>query len=149
MYKRIILETISLMLAFLFLYTGASKLIDYDTFKVQIAASPILENFSGLIAWLLPLTELIVVALLIIPRFRRWGLYISATLMIIFTIYVASILEFSSHLPCSCGGVLEEMSWRQHLLFNIFFSLLALIACYLERQQSNNGRRNTTTLLFS
>mgnify|MGYP001346109640 CR=1 FL=1 len=36
------------------------------------------------------------------------------------------MLHYSFYVPCSCGGVLLQMSWQQHLVFNIVASLLAL-----------------------
>jgi len=56
---------------------------------------------------------------------------------------VLAILSFSKELPCSCGGVLQEMSWQQHLVFNIVFTLLALLAAILERKR-RRGKLNDT-----
>jgi hypothetical protein len=43
-----------------------------------------------------------------------------------FTTYIYIILNFSVFIPCSCGGVLEELSWTQHLIFNICFISIAI-----------------------
>jgi hypothetical protein len=48
-----------------------------------------------------------------------------------FTFYIVIILNFSSFIPCSCGGILEKLGWREHLIFNIFFLFLALAAAVL------------------
>lgn len=45
-----------------------------------------------------------------------------------FTAYIIVILNYSSFVPCSCGGILEEMGWKEHLIFNIAFTILAAIA---------------------
>ncbi|WP_407637169.1 MauE/DoxX family redox-associated membrane protein [Daejeonella oryzae] len=57
------------------------------------------------------------------------GLNFSLFLLIQFTIYIILImLNVFGRIPCSCGGILEEMSWGQHLVFNLFFLLLTIIA---------------------
>jgi len=78
-----------------------------------------------LIAWGLPLLELTIAALLISVRKRRVGFYAAFGLMAILTIYLALMLSTRQHLPCSCGGAIEGLTWQQHILFNLFFLALA------------------------
>lgn len=52
--------------------------------------------------------------------------------MTMFTTYIYVILNYSSFTPCSCGGVLEKMSWTEHLLFNIVFILLSGLAIIVQ-----------------
>ncbi|THU39601.1 DoxX family membrane protein [Niastella caeni] len=132
--KSTIVEIISVLFIILFLYTGISKLMEYAVFKEQIAESPILKPVASFIAWALPLTEFIVSLLLIIPRWRLKGLYASLFLMIAFTIYIGAIMLFNKELPCSCGGIISELSWNGHLIFNSIFILLALIGVLLEKK---------------
>jgi uncharacterized membrane protein YphA (DoxX/SURF4 family) len=142
MLKRTIPSIVAHLLVVLFLYTGISKLMEYTVFKEQIAASPILAPVAPFVAWALPLTEFIVAVLLFIPAWRLRGLYASFVLMLMFTGYVIALVSFSKELPCSCGGVLQEMSWSQHIVFNSVFTLLALVAALLERKNRKN--RQTT-----
>jgi hypothetical protein len=72
-----------------------------------------------------PALELLVACLLVVPGTRKWGLYGSFALMAGFTLYVGYLLAFADDLPCSCGGVIQQMTWGQHLLFNIFFTVIA------------------------
>jgi hypothetical protein len=43
------------------------------------------------------------------------------------------MIAFDPELPCSCGGILQSMNWTQHLIFNIFFTLLGLGAIAFEK----------------
>lgn len=52
--------------------------------------------------------------------------------MVIFTAYIVVILQFSEEIPCACGGVLQSLGWKEHLIFNIVFSLIALTGVLLE-----------------
>src|SRR5690606_14703009 len=55
--------------------------------------------------------------------------------MVMFTAYIFIILNFSDFVPCSCGGVLEKMSWTQHLIFNVVFIILAGVAVFFSLQE--------------
>ena len=119
--RATISEIIRYLLILLFAYTAASKMLTYPLFVVQIGLSPILPDFTQKVARLVPLVELMIALMLVIPGTRVAGLYSSWVLMLSFTLYVAAILTIASHIPCSCGGVLEAMSWEQHLVFNLGF----------------------------
>jgi uncharacterized membrane protein YphA (DoxX/SURF4 family) len=130
---------ISLLFALLFLYTGISKIVDYAAFKEQIAASPLLASFSGPVAWLLPRAELIVVLLLIIPRWRMRGLYASFVLLLLFTGYIVMTFNFSEYTDCGCGGFLDRLSPWAHITLNLVFVALAGIGIWLNRKTKKEG----------
>jgi hypothetical protein len=125
--KLIVSEIVSTIFIFLFIYTAVSKIISHDSFAAVLDRSPLLGEFSNFISWMIPLTEIFVSLLLIVPNLRRVGLLFSATLMSLFTLYIAYLLLFASGLPCSCGGVLNSLGWKEHLVFNICFTVLAFI----------------------
>ena len=116
-----VVETIVALLVFLFLYTALSKYADQTTFKFSLHMSPILKGYSSIIAIAIPSIELIIVALLIIPKTRLWGLYSSVSLLSLFTIYLIGIILFSKNLPCGCGGIINQLSWKGHILLNTIF----------------------------
>jgi uncharacterized membrane protein YphA (DoxX/SURF4 family) len=138
MKKGSIIEIIVLLYVILFLYTGISKLIDYSIFKEQISTSPVLAPIAKPVAILLPWVEFLLVLLLIFPKWRLKGLYASLALMVLFTCYIAAILSFSDRLPCSCGGIIELLSWKQHLLLNSILILLSTLGIMLETQLRKN-----------
>jgi uncharacterized membrane protein YphA (DoxX/SURF4 family) len=131
MKKQISLEIICFAFILLFMYAALSKLADYEKFAVQIGQSPMLTSMAKFVAWFIPTIEIIVSILLAWPRFRLIGLFASFTLMIIFTSYIVAITQFSDYVPCSCGGILEKLGWKEHLVFNIIFDLLALAGIML------------------
>jgi hypothetical protein len=116
--------------------------MDFSVFKENIAESPLLAPIAKPIAWGLPWVEFIITLLLIIPRWRLKGLYASLALMILFTVYVIGLLLFDKKLPCSCGGILQEFSWPQHLAFNSIFVLLSIWAIVLQRLEKKAQERN-------
>jgi uncharacterized membrane protein YphA (DoxX/SURF4 family) len=148
MKKTWIIDIIAILLMVLFLYTGISKVMDYNVFKEQLAESPVLSPVAGIIAIGLPLAEVVVSILLLLPAKRLIGFYSSSILMTAFTLYVIIVLGFSKQLPCSCGGIMAELSWTQHLIVNIIFTAIAVLGTFMERKMrpSVGDRKQTYPL---
>jgi len=62
-------------------------------------------------------------------------------LMVLFTVYIYLILNFSDFIPCSCGGILEKMDWHTHLIFNLICVIAAVTAIFM-----NAGSRKITKI---
>jgi len=135
MNQKTAIEIISSLLILLFVYAALSKLFEYSGFKVQLRNSEWLKPFAGIIAWLVPAIELAISLMLTVKVTRILGLYASLILLLVFTLYIAGMLLSGMRLPCSCGGIIQQLSWKQHLLFNLFFLLLSLIGIVFERKQ--------------
>ena len=144
--KSYIVQVICLLYVLLFVYAAVSKLLDFENFQVQLGQSPLLSAFAAWIGWLVPLIEIIIAVLLMIPKVRTIGLFGAFNLMVMFTAYIFIILNYSSFVPCSCGGILEKMSWRSHLTFNILFVLLACFALILQSKEKKGVKINKTVL---
>lgn len=110
-----------------------SKILDFENFKVQLGQSPLLSAYADYVALAVPTFELVICGLLLVPKTRVIGLIAAYCLMVMFTAYIYIILNFSSFVPCSCGGILEEMSWNQHMAFNITFIAIAVIAIFISQ----------------
>lgn len=122
---------ICLLCIFLFVYAAVSKLLDFNTFENQLGQSPVLSSYAQWVVWLVPALEIFVALAISLPRFKKWGLYGFFTIMVMFTAYIFIILNFADFVPCACGGILEKLGWQEHLLFNIGFIVLSLIAILL------------------
>ena len=129
------LVIISILFILLFTYSAVSKMLDYEQFKVQLGLSPVLTMFSDWVAWCVPVVEILVVGLLANARFRLTGLYASFGLMVLFSCYIIAITRFSEYIPCSCGGIFQNITWNQHLVINIFFLLLGAAGVLLYRDR--------------
>lgn len=125
MKRQLLIEIICGLLILLFAYTAISKLMHFDLFRHNIILSPLIGRFYKVITWGVPVTELVVVVMLLIPRYRMTGLVGSLFLLVLFTMYMGYLLLFRpGNLPCSCGGVLRQLNYSSHLLFNIGFIVL-------------------------
>ncbi|MET7000176.1 MauE/DoxX family redox-associated membrane protein [Chitinophaga defluvii] len=138
-FRKISLEIIVALLIILFIYTGLNKMLDYTNFKFQLGRSPFIQSMSGFIAATLPAGEILVATLLVFKPTRMLGLYASFILMALFTGYIWLMLHYAYDLPCSCGGVLAVLSWKDHLIFNGVFTIISLIGILLQ------GKNNSIT----
>lgn len=121
----IVFQISKFLLIVLFTYAASVKLFDHTQFAGQLKQIALLKNFAGFLSISLPVIELITALSLVFDRTLMIGLILSALLMTEFTIYVGGMLIFSSNLPCNCGGVIAQMTWQEHLVFNLFFMLLS------------------------
>jgi len=98
------------------------------------------KNIANVLVWAVPFTELLAGSLLIFLKTRLAGLYASLLLLISFTIYIGLVMNnVFGRIPCSCGGVLNKMTWEQHLVFNIVFLLLTATAILLSTHLKKGG----------
>jgi hypothetical protein len=126
------IEAITAVLLLLWIYTGLNKLIHYDKFSFEAGRSPFLQHIAPLVAAMIPPAELAIAALLIFKRTRVTGLYASLFLMTLFTGYVYVMLRYAYDLPCSCGGIIELLTWEQHLIVNLILTLLTAAAILMQ-----------------
>lgn len=107
--------------AFLYMYTGVDKLRNISAFIEGNQKNGYIGQHAELIGWGIPLTEILLAVLLILPFMwiKRIALWASTMLMGIFTLYLAWMLVFAEERLCHCGGVIESMGWYTHLLFNL------------------------------
>ncbi|MDB5200847.1 MAG: hypothetical protein JWQ27_256 [Ferruginibacter sp.] len=125
-------EALRYLLIFLFVYTGVSKLLDHASFETALLLSPLLRPHAAFLVIAVPVVELVVAAMLLTVTYRRAGFVSSLLLMASFTGYIAYMIVFIPHLPCSCGGILQQLSWRNHLLFNAVLTIWIALALYAQ-----------------
>lgn len=127
----------------LWAYAGSVKLINWSTSRREMHMQPFPEWLADILFWLIPVGELGIVAFLLIPQLRIWGLRASLALISLFTFYLILVLSraFGS-IPCACGGVLSGMGHTAHLIFNSFFVILGCVAMVLARRSRHGDNAN-------
>jgi hypothetical protein len=126
--NSILKEVLAYSLIVLFAYTAINKWLDPAPFIYVLNQIPFVKDAAGLFAFLVPATELLAVGLLVFPSMRKMGYALSFWLMLTFTGYVGGMLLFASHLPCSCGGIIQQLGWPQHLVLNLVLTLCSYVA---------------------
>lgn len=126
-YKKYIQEIISALMVLLFIYASISKIIDFQKFQIELGKSPILGPFYQFAGKGVLALEIIVALMFFSDKTKLLALYVSFGMMVLFTFYIIVIINFSDYIPCSCGGVLQNLTWSQHILFNLVFVVLSAI----------------------
>jgi len=106
--KNTFVETVCLFLILLFVYASLSKLLEFQNFQAQLSQSPLLSAYTEFISYALLAIELLIAIALSFTKSRTLALYAAFVLMTMFTAYIIVILNYSSFVPCSCGGILEN-----------------------------------------
>lgn len=115
---------------FLYFYTGIAKLLNMKTFVKGNSKIPYLGNYAEQISWGIPILEIVLAVLLIIPMYKvkRYALSASTLLMGIFTLYLVLMVRYVEDKLCHCGGVIESMSWKTHIVFNLVWLIAGIYA---------------------
>ena len=138
MFKRqVLLECISALLIMLFLYASLSKFLDFHTFTGEMMNQPLPNSWTPFLVWFIPCSEILMCIALLFERTRLIGFYAALFFMSLFTIYsIFIILNFFGRIPCSCGGVIKRLTWKQHIVLNLFFVGLSISGIVLQRRKS-------------
>jgi len=133
------MKIITLLLLALWVPVLVDKLIDYGSFKAGMLRQPLPSEIIYTLLWLLPFTEGLIVALLLInSKTRRWAMYLSLISMLIFTVYIGlALLGFWEKVPCVCGSVIRFLTWKQHFFFNLFYVFLSGWGVFLTRRTNH------------
>ena len=119
------------LIILLFMYTATSKLISPKFFSHAMRSQPFSRGVQNFLIHFLPGIEIGAALLIVANKTRFTGLCLSLLLLLVFTGYIVLIkFNFYGKIPCTCGGVIEYMSWTEHLWFNVTFIIINLIAVY-------------------
>ena len=137
MKKEILADCCLSLVILLFSYTALSKLLDLEkfVFQMRLAPFPLMYPMAPVLGWLVPAVELMIVTGLLVKRFRIRALYAAVLLLLLFEVYIMTMLASGLHLPCTCGGIISKMSWKQHLAFNALFMLTGITGIYQLKKQ--------------
>lgn len=116
--------------SFLYMYTGWAKFMNISTFIRGNSKIPHLGQYAKLIGYGIPALEIVLAILLVIPvyRIKRFALWTSTLLMVVFTVYLSLMVKLAENKLCHCGGVIESMGWEAHIVFNSIWLIAGIFA---------------------
>jgi hypothetical protein len=147
--KLIALNSVCFLYILLFVYAALNKLLDFQNFQIQLAQSPLISAFAAAVSYTVPTIEILIALMLCFERTRKIALYSGFCLMVMFTAYIIIMINFSPFVPCSCGGILEKMSWNEHLIFNIAFVSLGFFGLLQTPQNAERPNLKIPTALMA
>lgn len=142
MKRAIALDFICYAIVMLLVYAALSKLFLFDIYIYDLKRSPFIGDYASYLSLTLPTIELAVAIMLLFLRTRYWALWGALVLMIAFTIYVALIIGLVDSRPCTCGGLIRQLTWKQHLVFNIFYTGLVAVGIWLHKNLYSQWKPN-------
>jgi len=126
------------LITLLWSYAVFAKLSDLELYRRQMNEQPLSPGIISTLMFLVPALELASATLLILKRYIS-GLWISLALLICFTLYIALILnKIFPSAPCSCGGFISKLGWKNHLYFNLFLIALNTF-CLIQTNKKRKG----------
>lgn len=140
--REILIILISVIFVMLFVFVSVDKWKHFSTFQKNMHNQPINGSLASFLVNTLPATEFITAILFFFSRTRRFALWLSTILMAVFTGYVALVIANQlEYIPCSCAGILQNLSWKSHLLLNIGLLLAGILGLvlYYRKPASDNS----------
>lgn len=120
------------LLIILWAYAVYSKLSDLTRFKHAMSTQVFPKWIGKILVFIVPLSEIVLIILLLIPGTRLIGMYSSFLMMLSFTLYIAgAVFGLYARRPCACGGLFNRLGWNKHFKVNIVLTLIALTGVIL------------------
>ncbi|MHC8949753.1 MauE/DoxX family redox-associated membrane protein [Sphingobacterium hungaricum] len=138
--RKLIVITLLALLLLLWIPACLDKILHFAVFKNGMLAQPISTTFAKLLSYAVPIAEIIIILLLLIPRLQLYGCLLSSALLFAFSAYILLMYVADARsLPCICGSLIPQLGWFWHLWFNLLFLALSIGAYVLIRnlKQSN------------
>ena len=138
MIRNIFVQLIRFLLISLFCYTTFHKVIDLAKFESTLMKSTLIsDSLVVILLYLVPILEVSIIILLLVKNYLI-GFYGAFFTLLLFTMYLIALNNFSFYKGCSCGGIFNEISYTQHLVVNIIFLLLSLVGIFLFPNKEKN-----------
>lgn len=153
--RNITQQSIRIFLMLFWLYVAVDKLLELDAFHSALQRQPLPTVLVDQLYWSPPIGELLI-GLLFIRRYRQIAYLLSASLLLLFSAYIAiGLAGFYPKLPCGCASAFTQLSWSWHLVVNLILLFISILGWYLNGPTSPMGlgnqaekNANKATLLF-
>lgn len=121
----------SALLILLWIYTGLDKLFRWEASRKAFRNQTFPSELAEVLAYAVPITELLIAGLLLFSVSRWWGYLSSILLLTVFSTYVGLIwVGAFPRVPCNCAGILNSLGWAEHFLLNLLFIGLGTYGLY-------------------
>jgi uncharacterized membrane protein YphA (DoxX/SURF4 family) len=136
-WKKAIGTTAAVLLAILFFASGAWKLSDpfwWSQFLTEFRVPDALA-LPGSLA--LGIGETLGAVLILVPRFRRWGSWLIALLLVVFMVYIGANYTTLAGKDCSCFPLVKRTIGPGFFLGDGVMLLMAALAGWWTRNSAN------------
>lgn len=117
----------------------------WTAFELKILKAPFIPvMLIQPLTFLIPILEILIIALLLISRKSVFGWKLNIGLQVMLSGYLIMLISESSGPPCGCGGIFPMLNIHQHLYLQTFLFILSIIS--LVMNQSHIDPRPVTTM---
>lgn len=131
MISKALVKLIAIALAVLFAVAAVEKLENYGLFRMQLQKFPFSWPVLQQLAWVIPVTELIIAAFLLLPFTRLKGLFASLFLLGLYTLYLTCMLDIRFQSICYCGEPFQSLSLKMHTIVTLIFVMITGVGVVL------------------
>jgi hypothetical protein len=129
--KKIAVEIICWLLVFNFFYEGVYKVAYLHNYGLWLHHAPFLGSVANFLLYGIPVGEIALPFLLLMPAYRKPTLYFILAVQIFFVLYIMSGFLFSHLLFWPFHAPWNRPTWMQKMTLAIVFSWAALAAIFL------------------
>ncbi len=137
----------ALLLAALFIVAGVWKITDPFSAAQRMAQARVPANLSLLAACMFGVAETYSGVLLVVPRFRRWGAWLSGVLLIAFLIYIGYYYGELHGEECNCFPWVKRAVGPAFFIGDAIMLVLAALAAWWSRPSA--GLRSALLILMA
>lgn len=147
--KKTIVEIICFLLMLHFFYEGIYKITYLSHYSFYITHAPLLSPVGKVLTYIVPIGEIILSVMIMLPRFRKAASYMVIVVQFAFVVWVMSVYLFTHYLFWPYHALWNEPTWMQKMIFALALSWLAFTVIILSgnitliRNKKLNTLRNT------
>ncbi len=135
--NRNIIDFVRYAFILLWGYASITKLYNWKLSRTEMHMQIFPAWIGDILFWLIPLSELILILLLMNRAKTVTGIMLSTILIGLFTVYLLIGLTGIMGEPCICAGILKGKSATIHIIFNMVFVIFGIIALVLAPKGQN------------
>ena len=136
-WKNMLSSTCAVLLAILFFASGAWKLTDPYQWSQAMAEFQVPSDLALPFTLAVGIGEMLGAALIVVPKFRRWGSWLISLLLIAFMIYIGVKYSVLAGKDCSCFPLVKRTIGPGFFISDIVMLGMAFLAGYWTRQSEN------------
>jgi len=131
--RSYVTKILQVILGIIFLYAGLRKVWEGDLFYHTLLNTPYLESkvFAEWGSIGVPVVEILTGIFLLLFSRKIIGVLCCFGLLLLYTVYMVTLLFFGDGIPCTCRTVLPFLGWYGHLYFTLACLVLTLLLLLL------------------
>jgi uncharacterized membrane protein YphA (DoxX/SURF4 family) len=123
----------AILTSLLFMLAGLWKITDPIGAAARLAQARVPESLSLAAALVLGIAETVAAVLVLVPRFRKWGAWLGAALLVAFMIYIGVNYSALHGAECNCFPWIKRAVGPGFFVGDVIMLLIAVLAGYWAR----------------